>query len=348
VAGLDTLLVLRPPPSDPNLFKALDDAEKRLEEKRAAQAKASIPRQEEEKGLPLAGIAAVAFILLLVSGALFYLHMQSKPAPLHQAIMPRAGALAPATRANGASAPAKAAQAGQAAAGETGTPALLTASDPNRALAATRPDSAAEDLQLLEAAARHGDREAQFRIGSRFLSDSTIEGGAATAARWLSRAADQGHVEAQFMLASLFERGAGVSKDEAQAIALYRKAAAGGHVRAMHNLGVLLSARGWAQDYREAAGWFNRAAQAGLADSQYNLALLYERGLGVEQDLSRAYFWYSVAAKAGDKEATRQAGRLKRTLPAEETAATGEEAGSWQPVLEESSKHAAHGNGARG
>jgi localization factor PodJL len=222
---------------------------------------------------------------------------------------------------------------------------LLSSASENSAGAAIQPERAAEDLKDLEAAARHGDSEAQFRIGTRFLSDGAFSnGGAATAARWLAKAAGQGHLEAQFMLASLYERGAGVAKDENQAISLYRKAANAGHIRAMHNLGVLLSAHESPQDYSEAAVWFARAAQAGLADSQYNLALLYERGLGVEQDLSRAYLWYRAAGRGGDKEAARQAERLKRALPA---GAGGTQASSWRPSLEDRPK-APDWSGGRG
>ena len=46
--------------------------------KPAVSSKTSFLR-EEEKGAPLAGIAAVAFILLLVSAALFYLHVRNRP-----------------------------------------------------------------------------------------------------------------------------------------------------------------------------------------------------------------------------------------------------------------------------
>ncbi len=97
-----------------------------------------------------------------------------------------------------------------------------------------------EDVQKLTNAASRGDREAQFRIGARFLNNPA-RSDASAAARWLSRAAEQGHVESQFLLASLFERGAGVPKEERRALELYRKAAKAGHTRAMHNLAVLLT-----------------------------------------------------------------------------------------------------------
>jgi localization factor PodJL len=105
-------------------------------------------------------------------------------------------------------------------------------------------------LQVLANAASRGDREAQFRIAARFLSDETLQGDPGTAARWLAKAADQGHLESQFVLASLYERGVGVPKDETLARELYRKAGSAGHIRAMHNLGVLLCAQEAQQDYQ--------------------------------------------------------------------------------------------------
>ena len=356
-AGLDTLLVPRPRPSDPNLLKVLQEAEERLKAKRAAQSQ-SIPLQSappqdgepqeegreakimqpfsffgDEKTMPMSGIAVVALILLLVSGALYYLHVKTPAAPLHLSVMPGTAVTAPGKPSSGRGrggfiegrgGPSPAPPAGAA------DPSLFTASEQNSPLPA--PPPASEDLKALKSAADSGDRDAQFRFGTRLLTDPGVDGGVVRAARWLTRAALQGHTEAQFMLASLYERGAGVTKDENEAIVWYRKAAAAGHVRAMHNLGVLLSAHGSAEDYREAALWFNHAASAGLADSQSHLALLYERGLGLEQDLARAYFWYRVAAQAGDKEAGRQAVRLKHTLPASQTVTAGEQAGSWRPT----------------
>jgi len=353
---LDTLLSRNPPRSDPNLFEALREADERHSKKKAAMAQdagagkgsaepavpsgKSFPR-EEEKGAPLAGIAAVAFILLLVSAALFYLHIKSRAEPAHFSAVPEANTriAAPVRQLSSAGLPFKPRRAQDA-------PSLFAAADQDGA--SPQPGNAGEDLETLESAARRGDKDAQFRIGTRFLNGGGLDGGAAPAARWFAKAAGQGHIEAQFMLASMLERGAGVAKDEAKAVALYRQAATSGHVQAMHNLGTLLLKNETAQSYREAASWFERAAEAGLADSQYNLALLYEHGLGIEQDLWRAYQWYIRAAKLGVKEAAEQAGQLKKTLSAAETATQPEPAGSWRPVLEDAAKSADRGSGAKG
>ena len=347
---LDTITLRTPPPPDPNLLEALKDASEKLAVSKspafakhqrdavptsARSASSSAPFRDEERSLPLLGLAIVAVVLLIASAALYYLHTRNELPPFHLSVLPD---VQPARSLP--EFPPSSPQSGEAGANKAATgvpkaaPSLFTAADQNRTPLPAQPDSH-EDLQVLANAASHGDREAQFRIAARFLSDGTLQGDPSTAARWLARAADQGHVELQFVLASLYERGLGVPKDETVARELYRKAASAGHIRAMHNLGVLLCAQDSPQDYQEAAAWFASAAMSGLTDSQFNLAVLYERGLGLQQNNQKAYFWYEVASLAGDKEGTRQAERLKRQLPDAETRAAAEQAGSWRPSVEQ-------------
>jgi len=47
----------------------------------------------------------------------------------------------------------------------------------------------------------------------------------------------------------------------------------------------------------EAAKWFGRAAEQGVASAQFNLGVLYKRGEGVAQDDKQAFFWFQVAAE---------------------------------------------------
>jgi TPR repeat protein len=49
----------------------------------------------------------------------------------------------------------------------------------------------------------------------------------------------------------------------------------------------------------EAANWFREAAIQGVPGAQYNLGVLYERGLGVREDETRALLWYHSAAEQG-------------------------------------------------
>jgi localization factor PodJL len=52
--------------------------------------------------------------------------------------------------------------------------------------------------------------------------------------------------------------------------------------------------------------WFRKAAAHGVGDSQYNLGVLYGRGIGVEQNLQESFKWFSLAAAQGDQEAAKK------------------------------------------
>jgi localization factor PodJL len=57
-----------------------------------------------------------------------------------------------------------------------------------------------------------------------------------------------------------------------------------------------------------------RAAGYGYVDSAFDLAVLYERGMGVPQNLRDALMWYSIAARAGDGPAAARAATLRQQL----------------------------------
>lgn len=52
------------------------------------------------------------------------------------------------------------------------------------------------------------------------------------------------------------------------------------------------------KDSQEAMRAWQRAAEQGDAEGQYNLGLMYDKGQGVTQDFIRAYMWYHLAAEA--------------------------------------------------
>jgi localization factor PodJL len=72
----------------------------------------------------------------------------------------------------------------------------------------------------------------------------------------------------------------------------------------MHNLGVMIADGGGGKpDYAGAAEWFRKAAMFGVRDSQFNLAVLYARGMGVPQDLKQSYLYFTLAVQQGDTDA---------------------------------------------
>ncbi|MBQ7503256.1 sel1 repeat family protein [bacterium] len=69
-----------------------------------------------------------------------------------------------------------------------------------------------------------------------------------------------------------------------------------------------LQGKGAEQDYAEAARWFKKAAEQGLAEAQSKLGNCYYEGVGVEQDSIEAVKWYKLAAEQGDADAQNNLG----------------------------------------
>ena len=71
-----------------------------------------------------------------------------------------------------------------------------------------------------------------------------------------------------------------------------------GNPEAQYDLGMLhLSDQLGQKSPEEAAKWFGRAAEQGVASAQFNLGVLYKRSEGVAQDDKQAFFWFQVAAE---------------------------------------------------
>ena len=80
-----------------------------------------------------------------------------------------------------------------------------------------------------------------------------------------------------------------------------RLAAANGDPSAQFQVGSRLAeGKGNAQNFADAAKWYQRAASNGFAQAQYRLGTLYERGLGIKADPARAESWYKQAADLGN------------------------------------------------
>ena len=90
----------------------------------------------------------------------------------------------------------------------------------------------------------------------------------------------------------------------------------------MHNVAVLLAEGGDGKpDYAAAAEWFRQAAEYGIRDSQFNLGILYARGLGISRDLQKSYVWFSAAADQGDEDAAKKRDEIGARLDSKELAA---------------------------
>ncbi len=88
-------------------------------------------------------------------------------------------------------------------------------------------------------------------------------------------------------------------------VAEYLKNANQGDVMAQILLGYqyLFGTSSVTKDVNQAMVWFKKSANNRYVKGQSILGSLYSRGIHVPKDMSKANYWYSKAAKQGDKEA---------------------------------------------
>jgi len=88
--------------------------------------------------------------------------------------------------------------------------------------------------------------------------------------------------------------------DFGKALSLLTPLAEGGHPRAQNGMGVLFdNGLGVSRDLSKAAEWYRLSAEQGYAKAQFNLAVMYAKGEGVTRDLKQAASWYRLAAEQG-------------------------------------------------
>ncbi len=91
----------------------------------------------------------------------------------------------------------------------------------------------------------------------------------------------------------------------------FRAAAETGHMDSQFNLALMYqNGIGIAKDEKEAIVWYRKAAEQGSAFAQYNLAVLYENGRGTAVDFAQANEWYRKASVQGDALAIGNLGML--------------------------------------
>ncbi len=61
--------------------------------------------------------------------------------------------------------------------------------------------------------------------------------------------------------------------------------------------------------------WFSRSARLGHGRAQYNLGVMYARGVGTAQNLMEAYVWFNLAAAQGTPNAARARDSIAADLP---------------------------------
>ena len=89
-----------------------------------------------------------------------------------------------------------------------------------------------------------------------------------------------------------------------KAFNLFRQAAEQGDAKGQYNLGVMYDkGLGVPQNYPAAFEWYTKAAEQGNINAQNNLGAMYANGEGVKKDYAKAFEWYIKAVEQGDASA---------------------------------------------
>ena len=184
-----------------------------------------------------------------------------------------------------------------------------------------------QSFQLTKRAAAAGDISAQVTLGFKYLEGLGVATNSDEGLRWIRTgisamedavAKAMARTNARFeavarqveinlcacRLGEHYAEGRVLPRDLTQAVYWFEKAKDA--PRAQQQLGWLHLTQ--TKNYSEAAKWLGRAAEAGNARAQENLAGLYYQGLGVAQDYGEAFKWFRLAAQAGEAPAERMLG----------------------------------------
>jgi len=107
--------------------------------------------------------------------------------------------------------------------------------------------------------------------------------------------------------------------DYARALREWKVVAKKGNAAAQFNLGLMYEkGLGVNLENKEAAKWYLKAAEQGHTKAQNNLGAMYAVGLGVLKDHRRAHMWWNISALNGIKSAAENKMRIEGMMSPEQ------------------------------
>lgn len=154
---------------------------------------------------------------------------------------------------------------------------------------------------LYQRAAELGSIHAMNNLGYIMMLQQQFD----SAKELLHEASSRGSVDALYNIAQLYEKGLDTTPSIDVALKYYLKAADLGHATAQKQVGDILysGAENIVQDRAQAAHYYYLSAIQGVPDSQNNLGIMHEEGIGVAEDHTKAVKWYKEASQNGHVDA---------------------------------------------
>lgn len=118
---------------------------------------------------------------------------------------------------------------------------------------------------------------------------------------YFNDAASKGEALAMLTMGNLYGSGVGVKQNYSKAIEWYKKAVAKGNVAAMNYLGLIYrdGVGGTPKNPQAALDLFTKAADQNSSEGYFNIAYMYQNGIGIKSDYQIAIYNYTEAANLG-------------------------------------------------
>lgn len=144
----------------------------------------------------------------------------------------------------------------------------------------------------------------QFKTAIRLIEGQNTKADFSTGLKWLKLAAAQQYPQALYQLGFYYEYGIDeVDRDYFKAVNFYEKAANYGHLESQFNLSALLMRDNTpVYDAKKSVYWLEQAAKQDNGEAQYSLAMLLEKKAISDPKLTEQSFaWLTKAAQNGHR-----------------------------------------------
>ncbi|MBQ7273311.1 MAG: SEL1-like repeat protein [Bacteroidales bacterium] len=152
---------------------------------------------------------------------------------------------------------------------------------------------------LYKKSASMGSSLAEYYVALDMFNGEGVKQNKKKAIKSFMKLADERLPDALLMLGECFLVGDAVAKDESLAIKYYTEAASLGETLSQWRLGYHYSFKQMPPDYEKGRYWYEKAAEKEDAAALNDLGVIYDQGLGVENNYAQAVSYYMRAAKAG-------------------------------------------------
>jgi TPR repeat protein len=153
--------------------------------------------------------------------------------------------------------------------------------------------------------AKQKDAAAQCNVGVMYKDGLGVRKDPLEASKWFIWAAEQGDSNAQFYLSEFKFDGVALRKDEEEGLYWLNKSVRQRNIKACYTLGTLyLGEESGLEEYIEyGLVLLKFSAKNGFIQAQLDMALVYQNGLDVQQDLQKCINYYEMACHGDSGEA---------------------------------------------